>query len=175
MNLRHSWEVDQQYFLQIVIHLPASVCTGMVSHDLRFQNACTCAFVTYACVLSHFSLGPTLCDSMDCSPPRLPCPWDSPGKNTGVGCHAFLQGIFLIQGSNPYLLYLPALAGRLFTTITTWEAPLERKWKNEWLSPEMTETWSYSCLHQSHIFFHPYPLVYSHCTLNNTETPCQGE
>ena len=26
--------------------------------------------------------------------PRLPCPWDSPGKNTGVGCHALLQGIF---------------------------------------------------------------------------------
>ena len=36
----------------------------------------------------------------------LPCPWDSPGKNTGVGCHAFLQGIFLTQGSNPCLLSL---------------------------------------------------------------------
>ena len=24
-------------------------------------------------------------------PPRLPCPWDSPGKNTGVGCHFLLQ------------------------------------------------------------------------------------
>ena len=28
------------------------------------------------------------------------CPWDSPGKNTGVGSHALLQGIFLAQGSN---------------------------------------------------------------------------
>ena len=27
-------------------------------------------------------------------PTRLVCPWDSPGKNTGVGCHALLQGIF---------------------------------------------------------------------------------
>ena len=27
-------------------------------------------------------------------PARLLCPWDSPGKNTGVGCHALLQGIF---------------------------------------------------------------------------------
>ena len=35
---------------------------------------------------------------------RLLCPWDSPGKNTGVGCHFFLQGIFLTQGSNPGLL-----------------------------------------------------------------------
>ena len=31
------------------------------------------------------------------------CPWDSPGKNTGVGCHALLQGIFPTQGSNPGL------------------------------------------------------------------------
>ena len=31
---------------------------------------------------------------------------DSPGKNTGVGCHFFLQGIFLTQGSNPCLLHL---------------------------------------------------------------------
>jgi len=34
---------------------------------------------------------PTLCDPIDGSPPRLPCPWDSPGKNTGVGCHFLLQ------------------------------------------------------------------------------------
>ena len=37
---------------------------------------------------------------------RLPCPWDSPGKNTGVGCHAPFQGIFPTQGSNWRLLYL---------------------------------------------------------------------
>ena len=33
--------------------------------------------------------------SMDC---RLLCPWDFPGKNTGVGCHFLLQEIFPIQG-----------------------------------------------------------------------------
>ena len=38
-------------------------------------------------------------------PARLLCPWDFPGKNTGVGCHALLQGIFLTQGSNPSLLH----------------------------------------------------------------------
>ena len=36
---------------------------------------------------------------------RLLCPWDSPGKNNGVGCHLLLQGIFLTQGSNPHLLH----------------------------------------------------------------------
>ena len=39
-------------------------------------------------------------------PTRLLCPWDSPGKNTGVGCHALLQGIFPTQGSNSGLLHL---------------------------------------------------------------------
>ena len=38
-------------------------------------------------------LCPILCDLMDCSPPCSLCPWDSPGKNTGVG-HALLKGIF---------------------------------------------------------------------------------
>ena len=37
---------------------------------------------------------------------RLLCPWDSPGKNTRVGCHSLLQGIFLIQGLTPRLLCL---------------------------------------------------------------------
>ena len=46
---------------------------------------------------------PTLCDPMDS---RLFCPWDSPGKNTGVGCHFLLQGIFPTQGSKLRLLHL---------------------------------------------------------------------
>ena len=37
---------------------------------------------------------------------RLLCPWDSPGKNTRVGCHFLLQGIFPTQGLNPRLLCL---------------------------------------------------------------------
>ena len=37
-------------------------------------------------------------------PARLLCPWDSPGNNTGVGCHALLQGIFPTQRSNPNIL-----------------------------------------------------------------------
>ena len=39
-------------------------------------------------------------------PARLLCPWDSPGKNTGVGCCALLQGIFLTQGSILHLVHL---------------------------------------------------------------------
>ena len=37
-------------------------------------------------------------------PARLLCPWDSAGRNTGVGCHFLLQEIFPAQGSNLHLL-----------------------------------------------------------------------
>ena len=43
---------------------------------------------------------------MDCKPNRLLCPWNSPGKDTVVGCQFLLQGIFLTSGSNPRLLSL---------------------------------------------------------------------
>ena len=45
----------------------------------------------------------TLCDPWTVAA-RLLCPWDSPGKKTGVGCHSLLQGIFPTQGSKPGLL-----------------------------------------------------------------------
>ena len=46
---------------------------------------------------------PTLCHPVDCCPPGSSVHGDSPGKNTGVGCHALLQGIFPTQGLNPVL------------------------------------------------------------------------
>ena len=46
---------------------------------------------------------PTLYDLMDCSPPGSSVLGISPGKNTGVGCHFLLLGIFLTQGSNKCL------------------------------------------------------------------------
>ena len=51
----------------------------------------------------------------------LPCPWNSPGKNTEVSCHFLLQETFSTQGWNQNLLS-PALAGRALYTSTTWEA-----------------------------------------------------
>ena len=48
---------------------------------------------------------PALCNPMDCSPPGSSDHGDSPGKNTGVGSHALLQGIFPNQGLNPGLLH----------------------------------------------------------------------
>ena len=45
------------------------------------------------------------CEPMDYSQPGSSVHGDSPGKNAGVGCHAFLQGIFTTQGPNPGLLH----------------------------------------------------------------------
>ena len=62
-------------------------------------------YLSFVCVLScsviSYSLQP-----YGPWPVRLLCLWDSPGKNTGVGYHALLQGIFLTQGLNSSLLHL---------------------------------------------------------------------
>ena len=47
----------------------------------------------------------TFCGSMDCSSPGSSVHGDSPGKNTGVGCHILLQRIFPTQGWNSGLLH----------------------------------------------------------------------
>ena len=55
------------------------------------------------CLLAQSCL--TLCDPKECSPPGSSIHGDSPGKNTGVGCHALFQGIFPTQGWNSGLLH----------------------------------------------------------------------
>ena len=67
----------------------------------------------YMCVCS------VLCDSLQhhgLQPARLLCPWEVPGKSTGVGCHFLLQGIFSTTGVEPLSLVSPALAGRFSNT-----------------------------------------------------------
>ena len=69
-----------------------------------------------------------LCDSLQphkLQPTRLLCPWDSPGKSTGVGCHFLLQGIFPTRGQNPCLLHWQAGFVCLFF-LTTGEAQRKR-------------------------------------------------
>ena len=78
--------------------LRASV--ALLMHPLLLKlnsNQCFCCVPAQSCL--------AFCDPMDCSLPGS-SPWDSSGKNTGMGCHAFPQGIFLTWGSNPCLLCL---------------------------------------------------------------------
>ena len=59
-----------------------------------YQNTDTYVYVSRS-VLSHCLQAHGL------KPTWLLCPWDFPGKNTEVGCHALLQGIFPNLGLNP--------------------------------------------------------------------------
>ena len=60
-----------------------------------FSTLCAVCLVTQSC--------PAVCNPTDCSPPGFSVHGDSPGKNTGVGCHFLFQGIFPTQGLNPGL------------------------------------------------------------------------
>ena len=85
------------------------ICACIMSIVSKLQ----CFFIFNFCSLRGLSSSvcvclvaqscPTLCDPMDCSLPDSSVHGDSPGKNTGVGCHALLQGIFPVQGWNPGL------------------------------------------------------------------------
>ena len=58
----------------------------VVKYDsLKTSLARDCCLIAKSC--------PALCDPVNCSL----CPWDFPGKNTGVGCHLLCQGIFLTK------------------------------------------------------------------------------
>ena len=74
------------------------------SHDLSISATvhCVCVCVC-AYLLSHVWF---FCDPHGLKPTRFFCPWDCPGKNTGVGCRFLLQGTFLTQEWNPCLLHL---------------------------------------------------------------------
>ena len=54
--------------------------------------------VSKGCAVLSRSVMSDSCDPRDCSPPGSSIHGASPGKNTGVGCHALLQGIFPTQG-----------------------------------------------------------------------------
>ena len=59
--------------------------------------------VSFTPVYTCVQLYPTLCDPTNCKPTKLLYPWGYPSRNTGVGSHSLLQGIFPTQGLNPCL------------------------------------------------------------------------
>ena len=82
---------------------------------ILFICMCVCVCV---CVHLVTQLRLTLYNLMDCSPPGSSVHGDSPDKNTRVGCHALLQGIFPTQGSNPGLLHCRQIVYCLYTVNT---------------------------------------------------------
>ena len=69
--------------------LPDSSVSGILQARILESVAIFSSIKTYVlCLVAQSCL--TLCDPMNCSPPGLSVHGDSPGKNTGVGCHALL-------------------------------------------------------------------------------------
>ena len=83
------------------VHIPSAQGTSLKRYEEELDRSkfhllnccCCCSLITKSCLI--------LCNPTDGI--HL-CPWDFPGKNTGVGGHFLLQGIFLTQGLNPRLL-----------------------------------------------------------------------
>ena len=88
----------------IMICVCVCVCVCVYTHHCNFiQNSFTYRTCAALCLVTQSC--PTLCDPMDCTPPGSSIHGDSPGKNTGVDCHALLQGIFPTKGLKPDLRY----------------------------------------------------------------------
>ena len=91
------WGFQKQPF--VCLNPGSTTCNCTILGYLIFLcllHACMCAKSLQSCL--------SLCNPMDCSPLGSSVHEDSPGKNTGVGCHGILQGIFQTQELNPCLL-----------------------------------------------------------------------
>ena len=92
---------------QVLICLSRSLCVCV----------CVCVCVSRS-VVSDSAIPQTVAH-------QAPRPWNSPGKNTGVGSHSLLQGIFSTQGSNPGLPHcrqiLYQLSHQVFEVIGIYE------------------------------------------------------
>ena len=64
---------------------------SLESKTLDYQRTNPAAAAAAAAAAKSLQSCPTLCNPHRRQPTRLPHPWDSPGKNTGVGCHCLLQ------------------------------------------------------------------------------------
>ena len=75
------------------------ICEGVYT---GFMLICMCGYV---CMYVRRSVTSSIFCPSELELTRLLCPWDPPDRNTGVGSHSHLQGIFPTQGLNPGLLY----------------------------------------------------------------------
>ena len=139
-----SFSYFKLHWFHPVILFVKLICTGHIVLSLG-QSLLYCITPSSPlCMLSRVSRSTT----PQC-PLRLLCPWDSPGKNTQVGCHALLQGIFPTQGLNPclyiscigkWVLYQLGMKGAIYWALL-------RSWDNSSVFISYTQ----SCYLQCHV------------------------
>ena len=100
---------QSQTFLSTVKqnHFPKGIVIMSLLFFKIVSSKCISQIAVVCCCLVTKSC-PALLQPHELRPTRLLCPWDFPGKNTRVGCHTPLQGIFPTQGSNLCLLHWQA-------------------------------------------------------------------
>ena len=90
-----------------VCYSPLLFSNGFLKLPLSIRLLCAEQNCVCVCVHVHLVAHLVVFNSLQphgLQPTRLLCPWDSPGKNTGVGCHSLIQGILPTQRSNLRLL-----------------------------------------------------------------------
>ena len=103
-SIQGVYEPTESFHGLVPITFSILISCHFQTKTLYSTNGNSCIFLLVrAYLVTQLSL--TLCDPMDSSPPVSSVHGDAPGKNTGVGCHFLLQGIFSTQGSNPGLLH----------------------------------------------------------------------
>ena len=98
-RVRHHWAWAHTH-----THMPKGISPN--------EENMTTYLIYELCVCSQSC--PTFCNLMDCSPPDVLCPWNFPGKNTGVVAISFSRG-----GIEPTSLAFPTLVCRFFTTVSS--------------------------------------------------------
>ena len=89
------------FSVEELVSLGGNFCSEQSKHLLGQNSPEVLIMVRCWCLVAQSCL--TLCHPVDCSLPGSSVHWDSPGKITGVGCHALLHRIFPTQGLNPGL------------------------------------------------------------------------
>ena len=100
----------------------------------------------HACMHVSRSVIPDSLRPHGLQPTRLLCPWDFPGKDTGVGCHFLLQGIFPTQGSNLGLLHCRQILYQLsytHTHIYIWASLVAQLVKNLQICLQCRRPWGF--------------------------------
>ena len=87
------------------LHADADLTTAFRKGKCVNMDCCCCFLVAQLCLTLLWPCG--------LQPTRLNHPWNFPGKNTGMGCHFLLQGIFPTQGLNPGLLHFRHILNHL--------------------------------------------------------------
>ena len=97
------WNNKSKTLAQCLAYSTWSVMTNnIIINNLFYDNRLVIGILTLfrcCCCISRSVVSDSFWPHVPW-PTRLPCPWNSPSKNPGMGCHSLLQGIFPTQGSN---------------------------------------------------------------------------